>query len=350
MSAQSPDPSLAGLKALVDVHGAVANLNEPVIACAFLGPRAAFALGDGSVHVMAPDGAMTVAAGLHDGAMLCATLGPFGDLITGGDDGKLMRVRPDGAASRIADCSPAWIEAVAYGGGANGFIAAACGRTVKVFTADGAPKASFDCPATVQSIAFDKTGRRLACAHVNGVTLVFAGNPDSTPKILTWKGAHTCVLFSPDGKFIVTAMLENALHGWRLQDGQHFRMPGYPAKIRQMQFTPDGQWLATAGAPEVVLWPFQTADGPMGKQGVVAGELGAPITAVAVHPKLALMAAGAIDGEIGLFQAPSGKPFLLEKPHEARITAMAWSGDGALLAFGAESGRVGVVDVGALMR
>lgn len=345
----NPDPSLAGVKSVVDVHGAVADLKEPVVGCAFLGGRAAFALGDGSVHFMGPDGAVTAVAGLHDGAMLCATLGPFGDLITGGDDGKLMRVRPDGAVSQIADCGAAWIEAVAFSGGAQGLIAAACGRTVKVFTADGALKASFDCPSTVQAVAFDKIGRRLACAHVNGVTLVFAGNPKSTPKLLSWKGAHTAVAFSPDGKFVVTAMLENALHGWRLQDGQHFRMPGYPAKIRQLQFTPDGQWLLTAGAPEVVLWPFQTADGPMGKQGVVSGELGAPTAAIAVHPKLALAAAGAADGEIGLFQVPNGKPFLLEKPHEARITAMTWSADGAMFAFGTEAGRAGVVDMGAWM-
>jgi len=29
------------------------------------------------------------------------------------------------------------------------------------------------------------------------------------------------VLFSPDGRFLITTMQEQALHGWRLADGQH---------------------------------------------------------------------------------------------------------------------------------
>jgi WD40 repeat protein len=198
------------------------------------------------------------------------------------------------------------------------------------------------------ALAFDHTGRRVACAHVNGVSVVFATNPEGNPKLLAWKGAHTAVVFSRDGKFVISAMQENALHGWRLQDGQHFRMPGYPAKIRQMAFTPDGKWLATAGAEELVLWPFQSATGPMGQPATIAGELGAPVAALAPHPKLAFVAAGAADGEIALIPVPSGRPYLLETPKEARVTALAWSADGTQLAFGTEAGRVGIVDLAAL--
>ena len=43
-------------------------------------------------------------------------------------------------------------------------------------------------------------------------------------------------------------MQENALHGWRLSDGQHMRMSGYPSKTHILSFTRNGKWLATSGA------------------------------------------------------------------------------------------------------
>jgi WD40 repeat protein len=343
MSGGSP----ADLKGLVDTHGATEETGEFVVSAAFMGGRAAFAIGDGSVRFLSREGAAGTVEGVHDGAILCAALGPFGDLITGGDDGKVRRVRPDGAVSTMADLGAGWVESIAYGGGASGLIAAGRGRLLSIIAPDAQEKARFEAPATIAALAFDPTGRRVACAHLNGVTLVFAANADSKPKPLVWKGAHTSVIFSRDGKFVVTAMQENALHGWRLQDGQHFRMPGYPAKIRQLAFTPDGKWLATAGAEELVLWPFQSATGPMGQSATIAGELGAPVSALAAHPRLGFVAAGAADGEVALIPIPSGKPYLIESPKGARITTLAWSGDGAQLAFGTEAGRVGIADLAA---
>ena len=41
-------------------------------------------------------------------------------------------------------------------------------------------------------------------------------------------------------------MQENALHGWRLADGQHMRMTGYPGKTQSLGFTRNGKWLATS--------------------------------------------------------------------------------------------------------
>lgn len=344
------DPSLEGLKGVVDTHGVTHAFDEVVVGVAFMGERAAFALGDGSVRLMTKRGAVERIDGVHEGAILCSTLGSFGDLITGGDDGKVRRVRADGAVSTMADLGAGWVETIAYSGGPNGLIAAGRGRTVSIVDANAQVKARLEHPGTVTGLAFDRSGRRVAASHINGVTLSWATNPESRQKLLSWKGAHTSVMFSPDAKFVLTAMQENALHGWRLQDGQHFRMPGYPAKIRQMAFTPDGKWLATAGAEELVLWPFQSAEGPMGKAATVAGELGAPVAALACHPKMAFIAAGAMDGEIALVPIPQGRPYLVEVPHDAQVTALAWSADGALLAFGTEEGRAGVVDLEQLAR
>ena len=74
-------------------------------------------------------------------------------------------------------------------------------------------------------LAFAPKGRRLAIAHYNGATLWFP-NTAAAPERLEWKGSHVGVTFSPDGRYLVTAMQESALHGWRLVDGKHMRMSG----------------------------------------------------------------------------------------------------------------------------
>ena len=45
------------------------------------------------------------------------------------------------------------------------------------------------------------------------------------------------ISFSPDGRFLVTAMQEPTLHGWRMVDGKHMRMAGYSAKVRSISAT-----------------------------------------------------------------------------------------------------------------
>ena len=63
---------------------------------------------------------------------------------------------------------------------------------------------------------FQPKGYRLAATHYNGATLWFP-KVEGAPQTLEWKGAHLDATFSPDGRFLVTSMQENALHGWRLQ-------------------------------------------------------------------------------------------------------------------------------------
>ena len=52
---------------------------------------------------------------------------------------------------------------------------------------------------------------------------------------------HLLVRPSADGKFMVTAMHEAALHGWRLVDAKHMRMTGYPGRVRSMAWTTGGK-------------------------------------------------------------------------------------------------------------
>jgi WD40 repeat protein len=146
---------------------------------------------------------------------------------------------------------------------------------------------------------------------------------------------------------VATAMQENALHGWRLSDGQHMRMSGYPSKTTSLSFTRNGRWLASSGADAMVLWPF-FGGGPMGKAPMeLAGGDGVLCTQVACHPQQEMVAGGFGDGLLVLADIGSSQILPLAAPDHGPISALAWSPDGARLAFGTEQGFAAIMDLSA---
>ena len=119
-----------------------------------------------------------------------------------------------------------------------------------------------------------------------------------TPEKLEWKGSHLGVTVSPDGRFLVTSMQEPMLHGWRLADSQHMRMSGYSSRVTSLGWTVGGRFLATSGSTQVILWPFHTKDGPMGKQPRLLAPSEHRVGVVACHPKQDIIAAGYDDGMV----------------------------------------------------
>jgi WD40 repeat protein len=150
---------------------------------------------------------------------------------------------------------------------------------------------------------------------------------------------------SPDGRFLVTTMQEPMLHGWRLVDGQHMRMSGYAARVTSLGWTAGGRWLATSGSTQIILWPFQTKDGPMGKTPRLLAPSEHRVTTVGPHPKQDIVATGYEDGMVLLVRIDDGAEILAKKPGDAPVTALAWSPDGVLLAFGTETGEAGIINL-----
>ena len=302
----------------------------------FDGARAAFALGEG--RVCWEDGASETA---HDGAILAAALHPSGSgVISGGDDGRLVWSRP-GACETLAELPGAWIDAVAANP-VSGLIAFAAGRDLHVRdAADAKFQRRFGHEKSVAGLAFDAKGRRLAAATYGGVCLWWARIAEQQPIRLRWAGSHVVAAFSPDARFVVSSMQENALHGWRISDGRDMRMGGYPAKVKSLAFLAEGAWLASAGAPGVVLWPFSGADGPMGKQAMEIGfDDAALVTRVAGEGQV--LAAGLDDGRVWVCDLESQALSPLKAEIGAPITALAVAS--GRVAWGDETGGAGVSD------
>ena len=268
------------------------DLDGHCMAAVFLDEVPVFALADGSLHRL-DHGHKTSQA--HDG-LLCATPTLDGrSLLTGGEDGKVVSTTADGIVTQLASAGRKWVAAVAAG--PQGSMAYAAGRDATVRMGDGTDK-TFTHPRTAEGIAFAPKGMRIGVARYNGATLHFPA-ASSKPLELEWAGAHTGITFSPDGAFLVTAMQENALHGWKLVDGKHMRMTGYPAKVKSLSWSAKGRWLASSGAPAAIVWPFSGKDGPMGKAPLELGTRGnSMVTCVACHPSEDIVAVGYVDGMI----------------------------------------------------
>lgn len=307
-----------------------------VVAIHFVGEQATIATGEGEILIAGSGEALIKA---HNGAIL-ASAGDGARIFTAGDDGRLVATGADRISETLADAGGKWIDQVALGPASA--IAWSVGKTAFVRMKKG--DRSLELPSSVGGLSFAPKGLRLAIAHYNGATLWFP-NAEAAPETLAWKGSHLGVLFSPDGRFLVTTMQEPALHGWRIADGQHMRMTGYPGRVRSLSFSADGDWLATSGAPEVILWPFRTRDGPMGKppMTLAAGPKDTRVAAVAFHPKQPVLALGYSDGMVLLVRLEDTAEVLVSHPTGSPVSALAWRGDGRELAFGTEAGNAGLL-------
>jgi WD40 repeat protein len=314
------------------------SLGMSVAALHYLGDRAVFVGNEETVAFVDQEGAIDKVE-VTNGAVLSA-VSDGARLLMGCDNGQVVSLDKKGATQVLAtDPKRRWIDNVALH--ADGAVAWSVGKTAFVRAPKGEEK-SLEVPSTVGGLGFAPKGLRLAIAHYNGATLWFP-NMAAEPEFLAWAGSHLAVSFSPDNKFLVTAMHEPAMHGWRLADNRHMRMTGYPSRVKSMAWGAGGRFLATSGADMVILWPFVGKDGPMGKEPAMLAPLQAKVTAVACHPKEDVLAAGYEDGTVLMVRMHDGAEILVRRNGTPPIAALAWSATGAWLAFTDESGEAGLL-------
>lgn len=330
---------------LIYRHGRRLALAAPVSAIVWLGDQACLALGDGTVCVVAPEGELrTIEA--HSGAILCATRHPEGRaVLSGGDDGRLMRVDPSGDRIELGRVERRWVEHVVASSG-SGIIVAGAGKEAIVWKAGATqPSHCFSFASTIGGLALDAKGKKLAVAHYGGASLLYPAGASSGRIALGWDGSHIACTMHPAGDYLVTGVQETGLHGWKLPMAADMQMTGYKAKTRSFSWSRRAKWLATSGDMKVVIWPFEGKTGPMGKSPLLVGDRDALVTRVAYHPQHDMLAVGYSDGAVALVRTEDDAQSLVEEAPGGPITALAWNDAGTALAFGDEDGRAGLLDM-----
>jgi WD40 repeat protein len=315
---------------------ATQSLGSHVLAAGFFGTDAAFAVAGGSIHI-----GTSATVTPHAAGMLSAVV-EKASILTAGEDGAIVRTGSDGNLAEISEGKGQWIDALASG--PDGAAAWSHGKRVTARSGKGEVRTT-ELPSTARGLAFMPKGYRLVASHYNGASLWFP-NASAPPELLVWKGSHLDIMVSMDGRYVVTSMQENALHGWRLDDKAHMRMTGYPAKTRSMSWSHDGAWLATSGAEAAIIWPFSGKDGPMGKAPRECGVRPVRVSRVAFHPGALVLAIGYEDGCVMLVRLTDASELLVRLPakdQKPAVTALCWDKEGRRLAIGGADGYAGVL-------
>ena len=317
------------------------NAGAPVIAVHFLDDTALFVLSEEAVVFVPGDGEARRMV-LHSGGILSAAADRT-RVLTSGDDGKVVATNALGETrTLVTEPKRWWIDRVAAG--PDGAFAWSVGKSAFVQTSKREEK-HIEVLSSVGGLAFAPRGFRLAVSHYNGVALWFPNAVGGASERLDWKGSHLDVVFSPDGKFVITSMQEPMLHGWRLTDRKDMRMSGYAARVRSMAWTSDGKALATSGFDQIILWPFHGKDGPMGKTPRMLAPHESRVAVVSCHPHQEIVAAGYEDGLILLARLEDGAEILAKKPGASPVAALGWDAAGNRLAWGTEEGEAGIIDL-----
>ncbi|MFD2176201.1 WD40 repeat domain-containing protein [Veronia pacifica] len=312
------------------------DMGAPVTGAVAVGDRVAVGFGDGKVRFFEGD-KPPVSVGAHKGVILCLVANGS-DVLTGGEDGRFLRVSPDGTVEEIANFGSKWVDCVTA---AEGLYACSSGRTVHVWSGGKAVK-SLEHESTVGGLAVNVEQKSLAVSHYGGVTLWNYKADKWTSSKLEWKGSHGEVNFSPDGKFIVTAMQEMAVHVWRMLDRGDLEMSGYPTKVKSFAWVGDKPHLATSGASEAICWPFDGENGPMRRSPICVSHRGEKrVTVVQDLPGEEALFVGFHDGAVLLAELlVDSDALILRRPNDAEVTAMAVTESRSHIFIGDASGQV----------
>ena len=318
-------------------HGIQVKTGAPVTGAVTINGSVAACFGDGSVRFFNSENPpITIKA--HRGVVL--SLASDNDhLFTGGDDGRFLRLTTTGEIEEIANFDTRWVDCVAAG-----YRTHACSAGHKVFVwSDGQPRSTeLEHSSTIGGLAFDAKGERLAVSHYGGVTIWEKKKSRWKRSRLVWKGSHNATTFSPDGKYLVTAMQENCLHGWRIRDKANLSMDGYPAKIKSFAWVGATPYLVTSGAHEAICWPFDGKDGPMNRRPLCVADGGEHLaTCVQSLPVEHAVVSGFKDGSVRLAELDEQKnAILLRGATGIEVTALAVTASGSHILIGDQEGNI----------
>ena len=262
---------------------------------------------------------------------------------------RCCRIGADGAVADIASFGMKWVEHVAsFADDKARAVACAVGKLVHLF--DGAGATAEDAGASL-----DRHRPRVRCEGQARRRLALqrrqrcGSSPPRPTARASWNG-RAATPASPSARTatrVVTAMQENALHGWRLSDGQHMRMSGYPGEDASRCRSPRAAsgW-PPRGADAIVLWPF-FGGGPMGKAPMeLAGGDGVICTA----RRRATRSTRSVAGRLRRRAGGAGRYRLVAHPAGVRpgprpdLRAGLERRTARHLAFGTETGFAAIVD------
>ena len=324
-------------KSQFEERGTLFETGAPVTCSVSIDKVIAVGFGDGSLRLYKPD-AEPVVVHAHNGVILSIAANDS-HIITGGQDGLFLKKSLNGEIEEIYNFGTQWVDNVAA---YEDMFLCSSGKNVYIWSGDNNKPKLLEHQSTIGGIAIDQNGRRIAVSCYGGVTLWrYEKNKWKSSKF-AWKGSHSKVGFSPDGKYIVTTMQENELHAWRIRDKASFAMSGYPSKVKSFTWAGDNPYLVTAGAREAICWPFDGKEGPRGRTPLCIASGGQEnATYVETLPGEKAIFAGFKNGMVLLSElSENPNDVLIQSPTGSEISNISISPDRSHILVGDIKGKV----------
>lgn len=262
-----------------------------------------------------------------------------GLLASGGQDGAVKFW--DAAAGQhtaTAELGHAWVEHIAW---SNTLLFAAAGKNLSAVKADGTVAHTFKpAPKTITALAAHPKGGCLAVAYYGGVAL-WDTDDFVLQKELPYANGIQSLVWSPDGKWLVSGNQDPSVHLWIPEQDIELHMSGYEGKVKFLSFDHTSRWLATSGGRDACIWDCSGA-GPEGREPAMLPHE-TPVGAVKFQNTHGLLATGSQDGIVQLWSPDRRSPLRATVRMPSAATKLAWSPDDRYLAIGSEKGVVYVL-------
>ena len=264
-------------------------------------------------------------------------------LATGGQDGAVkLWDAASGQHVATAPLGQAWVEHLAWRPRGKepsdqpAVLAAAAGRKLGFVGIDGSHRpAKVDAPKTISALAWEPGGGCVAAAAFGGVRL-WDGDDFIVQKELPYANGIHALVWSPDGKWLVSGNQDPSVHLWQPETDFELHMSGYEGKVKYLSFDQTSRWLATSGGRDACVWDCSGA-GPEGREPAMLPH-DAPVCAVAFQQAHGLLATAAQDGAVFLWSPERRQPLRATVKMPKPATKLVWAPDDRFLAIGSESG------------
>ncbi|MFN8792446.1 MAG: WD40 repeat domain-containing protein [Bdellovibrionales bacterium] len=190
-----------------------------------------------------------------------------------------------------------------------------------------------------------KNSTELGCAGYSRISLYDLESGKATRRF-EWKGQLESLIFSPRERYAVCASQDLSIHIWDLKKDKDLSMRGFPAKIRDLSFRPDGLYMANASGPEVVIWDYMDP-GPANKRPQVLGPFEKDIRQVRYQNRGKMLASFGEDGVI-LFWRPDlfeDRPLAIAGIRDQAIESALWTEDDRHVLTGLQTGYMALYPV-----
>ncbi len=144
--------------------------------------------------------------------------------------------------------------------------------------------------------------------------------------------------FDPKGRFLFAAAEDRSVVRWDLSSGAKTVLAGHDSWVGDLAFSPDGEWLVTAGYDDTLAWWPAAAEKPEPARKVRAHE--GWIRALAVSPDGKILASAGNDRAVRLWNLSDGSPLRSMEGHGGHVYSLLFHPSGDFVVSGDLLGQV----------